>query len=316
VRAGETLGLVGESGSGKTTTLLEIMRLRRPEQGRIEVAGTDTADLRSAARIRELRGAVRIVMQDPLGALDPRLPVSRLLAEPLEAIGLPRRELRPRVFELLRLVGLEPSMADRFPAALSGGQRQRVGIARALAVEPRLLVLDEPVSALDVSVQAGVLNLLTRLQRELGLGYLMVAHDLAVVRHVAHRVAVMYLGRIVESGPTESVFARPRHPYTRALLSAVPVPDPEVQRHRERTVLEGEQPGVSPDARTLGGPAAATRAGCVFVDRCALHRTLGEELRSRCRTEQPQLTTAADETAEGSAVASGAADHRFACHAG
>ncbi|MDI5967897.1 ABC transporter ATP-binding protein [Streptomyces sp. SL13] len=313
LRAGETLGLVGESGSGKTTTLLEIMGLRRPEGGRIEVAGTDTADLRSAARIRELRGTLRIVMQDPLGALDPRLPVSQLLAEPLQAIGRPRKEIRARVFELLRLVGLDASAADRFPAALSGGQRQRIGIARALAVEPKLLVLDEPVSALDVSVQAGVINLLAGLQRQLGLAYLIVAHDLAVVRYVADRVAVMYLGRIVESGATESVFADPRHPYTRALLSAVPVPDPERQRGRERIVLDGELPGTpgvfgAPGVSAVPGSpgrAPAAPVGCVFVDRCPLHRTLGPELRARCRDEHP-----------GTTPVPGRADHRFACHAG
>lgn len=293
LRAGETLGLVGESGSGKTTTLLEILRLRPPESGRIEVAGTDVADPGSAARLRELRGAVQIVMQDPMGSLDPRLPVFQLLAEPLQAVGADRAAIRARVAELLGLVGLDASVADRFPAALSGGQRQRVGIARALATRPRIVVLDEPVSALDVSVQAGVVNLLARLKRELGLAYLVVAHDLAVMRHFADRIAVMYLGHIVETGSTEALFEAPRHPYTEALLSAIPVPDPERERSRERIVLEGEQPSAS-----------NLPQGCVFVDRCPLYRLLDDGLRDRCRTERPVLGPATP-----------GSGHRHACHA-
>ncbi|WNI21345.1 ABC transporter ATP-binding protein [Streptomyces sp. ITFR-16] len=293
LRAGETLGLVGESGSGKTTTLLEILRLKRPESGRIEIAGTDVGAVGSAARVRELRRDVQIVMQDPLGALDPRLPVYQLLAEPLQAIGRDRESIRARIHELLALVGLDDSVSDRFPAALSGGQRQRIGIARALATEPKLLVLDEPLSALDVSVQAGVINLLARLKRELGLAYLVVAHDLAVVRYISDRIAVMYLGHIVETGDTETLFSDPRHPYTRALLSAIPVPDPQRERTRERVVLEGEQPS-----------AARLPAGCVFVDRCPLHRTADETVRARCRTERPAPTEAA-----------GQPGHTYACHA-
>ncbi|MGW2277975.1 dipeptide ABC transporter ATP-binding protein [Streptomyces sp. NPDC001770] len=293
LRSGETLGLVGESGSGKTTTLLEILRLRRPEGGRIEVAGRDLATLGSAAAVRELRRDVQIVMQDPFGALDPRLPVSELLAEPLRAIRRDRGSIRARTAELLGLVGLDAAVGDRFPAALSGGQRQRVGIARALATEPKLLVLDEPLSALDVSVQAGVINLLARLKRELGIAYLVVAHDLAVIRYVSDRIAVMYLGHVVETGDTESLFAAPQHPYTKALLSAIPVPDPERERSRERVVLQGEQP-------------SATRlpAGCVFVDRCPLYRLAGEEVRRRCRTERPAPTPVA-----------GRPGHSYACHA-
>ncbi|MFE3149078.1 dipeptide ABC transporter ATP-binding protein [Streptomyces sp. NPDC059218] len=293
LRAGETLGLVGESGSGKTTTLLEVLRLKQPEGGRIEVAGTDVATVGSAARVRELRRDVQIVMQDPLGALNPRLPVFQLLAEPLRAIGRDRESIRSRIHELLMLVGLDASVSGRFPAALSGGQRQRVGIARALATEPKLLALDEPLSALDVSVQAGVINLLTRLKRELGLAYLVVAHDLAVVRYVSDRIAVMYLGHIVETGDTETIFADPKHPYTRALLSAIPVPDPRRERARERVVLRGEQP-------------SATRppAGCVFVDRCPLYRLADEEVRRRCRTERPEPTAVA-----------GHPGHQYACHA-
>ncbi|MBO0916902.1 dipeptide ABC transporter ATP-binding protein [Streptomyces laculatispora] len=293
LRAGETLGLVGESGSGKTTTLMEILRLRQPEGGRIEIAGTEVGAAGSAARVRELRRDVQIVMQDPLGALDPRLPVYQLLAEPLQAIGRDRESIRSRIGELLTLVGLDAAVSDRFPAALSGGQRQRVGIARALATEPRLLVLDEPLSALDVSVQAGVINLLARLKRELALAYLVVAHDLAVVRYISDRVAVMYLGHIVETGDTETIFSDPRHPYTRALLSAIPVPDPQRERTRERVVLEGEQPS-----------AVRVPAGCVFVDRCPLYRLADEDVRVRCRTERPAPTEVAEQPG-----------HRYACHA-
>ncbi|MYQ99264.1 oligopeptide/dipeptide ABC transporter ATP-binding protein, partial [Streptomyces sp. SID6139] len=241
---------------------------------------------------RELRQDVQIVMQDPLGALDPRLPVFHLLAEPLRAIGRDRESIRARVRELLALVGLDDAVSDRFPAALSGGQRQRVGIARALATEPKLLALDEPLSALDVSVQAGVINLLARLKRELGLAYLVVAHDLAVIRYISDRIAVMYLGHIVETGDTEAIFADPKHPYTRALLSAIPIPDPERERARERVVLEGEQPS-----------AARLPEGCVFVDRCPLYRLADEELRHRCRTQPPALT-----------AASGLPGHQYACH--
>ncbi|MCX5206659.1 ABC transporter ATP-binding protein [Streptomyces sp. NBC_00237] len=308
LRAGETLGLVGESGSGKTTTLMEILRLRQPEGGRIEIAGrkvgaTDgtvagaalgTTATPTGSSGRSLRHDVQIVMQDPLGALDPRLPVDQLLAEPLRVVGHDRDAIRSRVHELLTLVGLDASVSDRFPAALSGGQRQRIGIARALATEPKLLALDEPLSALDVSVQAGVINLLARLKRELGLASLMVAHDLAVVRYVCDRVAVMYLGHVVEIGDTETLFSDPKHPYTRALLSAVPVPDPERERTRERIVLEGEQP----TATNLPG-------GCVFIDRCPVYRLADEDVRERCRTERPDPRPVA-----------GQPGHAFACHAG
>ncbi|MCF3961705.1 dipeptide ABC transporter ATP-binding protein [Streptomyces fuscigenes] len=292
LRAGETLGLVGESGSGKTTTLLEILRLSRPEGGRIEIAGVDVGAQDAAERVRGLRRDVQIVMQDPLGALDPRLTVRRLLAEPLQAVGQDRTSILGRVEELLALVGLDSAVGDRFPAALSGGQRQRVAIARALATEPKLLALDEPLSALDVSVQAGVINLLARLKRELSLAYLVVSHDLGVVRHVSDRVAVMYLGRIVESGTTESVFSDPRHPYTRALLSAIPLPDPRRERTRERVVLEGEQP-------------SATRppTGCVFVDRCPLYRVADDGTRRRCLTHRPEQVRVTERP-----------DHQYACH--
>ncbi|WP_409235425.1 dipeptide ABC transporter ATP-binding protein [Streptomyces sp. PA5.6] len=299
LRTGETLGLVGESGSGKTTTLMEILRLRRPEGGRIEVggievgaAGTSVAAA-SGGRGRTVRHDVQIVMQDPMGALDPRLTVHHLLAEPLRAVGSDRDAIRSRVHELLSLVGLDPAVSDRFPAALSGGQRQRVGIARALATDPKLLALDEPLSALDVSVQAGVINLLGRLKRELGLAYLMVAHDLAVVRYICDRIAVMYLGHIVESGDTETLFSDPKHPYTQALLSAIPIPDPERERTRERIVLDGEQPSATDLPR-----------GCVFVDRCPLYRTADDDVRERCRTERPAIRPVP-----------GQRTHAYACHA-
>jgi peptide/nickel transport system ATP-binding protein len=276
IRAGETFCLVGESGSGKTTTLLEILGLRPPETGAIEVLGFDVTEI-PPARTGEIRQAVQIVMQDPQGALDPRLPVYELLAEPLQAAGYDAKTARARVLESLELVGLPLDSLDRFPAAFSGGQRQRLAIARAITTRPRLLVLDEPVSALDVSVQASVLNLLARVKAELGLAYLVVAHDLAVVRHIADRIAVMYLGHVVEVGSSDALFAEPRHPYTQALLSAVPIPDPIRERTRERIVLAGEQPS-----------AVDLPAGCVFADRCPLRPTLDEDLQHRCRVERPQ----------------------------
>ncbi|MEU2366614.1 ABC transporter ATP-binding protein [Streptomyces noursei] len=282
VRHGETLGLVGESGSGKTTALMEVLGLTAPEGGTVEVLGHDTRTLDRAVR-KELRGQVQIVFQDPLSSLDPRLPVGEIITEPLRAQGADRAQAAARVPELLRLVGLSPDHADRAPHAFSGGQRQRIGIARALSVRPRLLVLDEPVSALDVSVQAGVLNLLTDLRAELGLSYLFVSHDLSVVRHIADRVSVMYLGRTVEHGPVAEVFGAPRHPYTRALLSAVPLPDPVRERGRERILLPGDPP--SPTRRTTG---------CGFRSRCPLYAALSAthdaDRRSRCERQAPALT--------------------------
>jgi len=276
IAPGETFCLVGESGSGKTTTLMEILRLRPPETGTVEVLGRDLASTPPRQIAGQLRGEVQLVMQDPQAALDPRLPAFDLLAEPLRAAKRDAAEIRARVAELLDLVGLPQDSVDRFPAAFSGGQRQRLAIARSLATSPRLLALDEPVSALDVSVQASVLNLLARLKADLGLALLVVAHDLAVVRHIADRIAVMYLGHLVETGPAEELFTAPRHPYTRALLSAVPIPDPERERARRRIVLAGEQPS-----------AAALPAGCVFADRCPLRPTLPEDVQDRCRTERP-----------------------------
>jgi len=292
IRQGETLGLVGESGCGKTTTLLEIMNLRPPAHGSVRVGGTDVATIKSRGSERDVRRKLQMVFQDPMGALDPRLTVSAILAEPLRAVGeSDRTTIEARVDELMELVGLNPEHSDRFPTAFSGGQRQRIGIARALATNPSLVVLDEPVSALDVSIQAGVINLLDELKAKLGLSYLFVAHDLSVVRHICDRVAVMYLGKIVEIGAVDEVFERPRHPYTEALLSAIPIPDPQIERTRKRVLLQGDLPSPTDSS-----------PGCRFVSRCPLHLTLDESQRSRCREDTPELAEVQG------------ADHRYACH--
>jgi peptide/nickel transport system ATP-binding protein len=284
IREGETIGLVGESGCGKTSTLLEIMNLRPPQSGSIRVDGVDVAELRGRDAERQLRRKLQMVFQDPIGALDPRMTVFDILAEPLQAIGeADRTAIGARIDELMDLVGLNPEHSDRFPTAFSGGQRQRIAIARALAINPSLLVLDEPVSALDVSIQAGVINLLNELKAKLGLSYLFVAHDLSVVRHISDRVAVMYLGRIVEIGAVDEVFDNPQHPYTQALLSAIPVPDPVVERTRERIILRGELPS----------PTDST-PGCRFVSRCPLHVTLDVAQQARCTSETPELTGSGD----------------------
>ena len=290
VRDGETLGLVGESGCGKSTTLLEVLELAAPQAGRIVVLGHDTAEL-SASDRRALRRDVNIVFQDPMASLDPRMPVSDILTEPMRAHGLGAKEIATRVRELLRLVGLNPEHAARYPQQFSGGQRQRIGIARALALEPELLVLDEPVSALDVSIQAGVINLLEDLRARLGLSYLFVAHDLAVVRHIADRIAVMYLGKIVEIGDVTLVYEQASHPYTQALLSAIPLPDPHKERARRRILLEGDLP--SP---------ADPPSGCRFRTRCPKFAALDEERRRRCLEEEPPL------------YGLNGADHAAACH--
>jgi peptide/nickel transport system ATP-binding protein len=271
VAPGETLALVGESGSGKTTVARSVLRLVDATSGRVTFDGTDVfaADGRT---LRRLRRRMQIVFQDPFGSLDPRMTVGASVAEGIEIHRLlPKREIPSRVGQLLAEVGLDPSLATRYPHEFSGGQRQRIGIARALAVDPVFVVCDEPVSALDVSVQAQVLNLLLDLQARRNLAYLFIAHDLAVVRQIAHRVAVMYFGRIVEQGDRDTILEHPRHPYTQALLSAVPEPDPAGQR--TRLVLPGDPP--SP---------ATPPPGCPFASRC-----FHPKKDARCRTELPLL---------------------------
>ncbi|NUR87489.1 MAG: ABC transporter ATP-binding protein [Nonomuraea sp.] len=265
VPEGHALGLVGESGCGKSTTGRMIVRLLEPTGGTVAFDGHDITHLGPRALL-PLRGRLQMIFQDPFASLNPRHTVQRIVAGPRGDVD------RARVVELLELVGLDAEHAGRYPHEFSGGQAQRIGIARALASSPRLVVCDEPVSALDVSIQAQIVNLLADLRADLGLGYLFIAHDLSVVRHLCESVAVMYLGRIVETGPSETVYADPAHPYTRTLLSAVPVPDPEVEAARERIVLLGDPP--SP---------LAPPPGCTFHPRCPKAREL-------CRTEAPRLT--------------------------
>jgi peptide/nickel transport system ATP-binding protein len=282
VLPGETLALVGESGCGKTTTLLSVLSLDSPEAGTVEVLGHDTATIAKRDR-QALRSRLGLVMQDPMASLDPRLPVFDLISEPMRTKGATTVEMKERVVELLQLVGLRAEHASRYPSAFSGGQRQRICIARALALQPDLVILDEPVSALDVSVRAGIVNLLEDLQAELGLTYLMVAHDLSLVRHISDRIAVMYLGRIVELGRVDDVYERPQHPYTRALLSAIPVPDPKLERARKRIVLTGDVPSPLDQVD-----------GCRFRGRCPTYASLSsDDERTRCSTVEPVIDVAA-----------------------
>jgi peptide/nickel transport system ATP-binding protein len=285
VRRGQTFGLVGESGCGKSTLGRAILRLEEPTEGTVEFDGTDLRSL-SAEELRRQRRRMQMVFQDPMASLDPRQSVQSILTEPMRAHDREggRRAWDARVAELLEVVGLPASAAAKFPHEFSGGQRQRIGIARAMALNPSLVIADEPVSALDVSVQAQVINLLDELQDRLGLTYVVIAHDLAVVRHISDRIGVMYLGTMVEEAGSDELYATPLHPYTIALMSAIPVPDPEVEDRRERILLQGDLP--SP---------ANPPAGCRFHTRCPYRQA------TRCDDEVPQLR----ELAPG---------HRVACH--
>ena len=271
---GETLGLVGESGSGKSTTGRALLMLRRPTSGNVLYDGLDLTTT-GPHQLRELRRRFQLVFQNPYSSLNPRMAVDSILKEPMFAHGLASRaEADRRVIELLEMVGLSGSMAGRRPVEFSGGQRQRIGIARALAVNPDFIVLDEPISALDVSIQAQILNLLLRLREQLRLTYLFISHDLGVVKHLSHRVAVMYLGRVVEIGPVLDVYARPGHPYTRSLFAAIPIPDPIRERRRAHVILTGDMP--SP---------ADPPTGCRFHTRCWLYERLGRP--ATCRDVDP-----------------------------
>jgi oligopeptide transport system ATP-binding protein len=267
---GETLGLVGESGSGKSTAGRTILQLEKPTAGSIVFDGQELGEL-SNSELRKMRPRMQMVFQNPHSSLNPRMTVASIIGEPLvEHRAGGKQERRNRIEELLQQVGLDPSHANRYPHEFSGGQRQRIGIARAIALEPDFIVCDEPIAALDVSIQAQVVNLLERLQEELGLSYLFISHDMSMVRHIADRVAVMYLGRIVELAPVDQLYGHPKHPYTRALHSAVPVPDPTIESHRSRVILKGDIP--SP---------ANPPSGCPFHTRCPAAR-------EQCVTDVPE----------------------------
>jgi oligopeptide transport system ATP-binding protein len=282
--AGETLGIVGESGCGKSTLGRAILRLIEPSGGRVIWLGEDLAGL-GAEALRRHRRAMQIVFQDPLASLNPRMTIGDIVAEPLitHEPGLGRAEVKARVQDMMAKTGLSPQMINRYPHEFSGGQCQRIGVARAMILRPRLIVCDEPVSALDVSIQAQIINLLMRLQREFGLALLFISHDLSVVRHISHRIIVLYLGRMMELASREQLYSRPRHPYTKALISAVPIPDPKLERQKHRIVLTGDLP--SP----LDPPS-----GCVFRTRCPLAI-------ERCAAEVPEV----EEAGPG---------HQVACH--
>ncbi|MEA2220334.1 MAG: peptide/nickel transport system ATP-binding protein [Solirubrobacteraceae bacterium] len=282
LREGETLGLVGESGCGKTTLSRTVMRLLEPTGGVVRFRGDDVTHA-SRKKLMPLRREMQMVFQDPYASLNPRKRIGQIVGVALERAGAKGEDLEQRVRQLLERVGLSAEHLNRFPHEFSGGQRQRIGVARALAVEPRLVVLDEPVSALDVSIQAQIINLLEDLQDDLGLTYLFVAHDLSVVRHVSDRIAVMYLGKLMEISPAEELYSKPIHPYAAALLEAIPIPDPRENRARRRSVVAGEPPNpINPPS------------GCVFHPRCP-HAT------DVCRTVEPPLMTYAN-------------DHLAACH--
>ncbi len=288
IRRGETLGLVGESGCGKSTTGRALIRLRELTDGVVRFEGTDLTTLKRDA-LRRMRRRMQIIFQDPYSSLNPRMTVGSIISEPIETHNLASgRAKQDRVKELLELVGLNSRYTNRYPHEFSGGQRQRIGVARALAVEPEFIVCDEPISALDVSIQAQVLNLLVELREQFGLTYLFIAHDLSVVRHISDRIGVMYLGKLVELGPPSAIYETPAHPYTRALLSAVPIPDPRAERRRKRVILTGDVP--SP---------ANPPAGCRFHTRCWLYEQLGKP--ENCRTDDPELRVVQP-------------DHRTACH--